>query len=147
MSSLYVSATFPQQRILRIIAGAVKNVADAHGEEFNPRRARSIAKRATGTLSSQWPEVLAASAPSGRSIRTASESNGRLAGAQAAKHARKGDVLRAKAFPTRLFIRDISRQLRDLKASGQTERAQAFIDVLRLVSNLSEPTPTERTEA
>lgn len=60
MPSLYNRATPSQARILRIIEGAVLNTADAHGESRDAWAARSIAKRATGTLTAQWPEVLAA---------------------------------------------------------------------------------------
>lgn len=51
MTSLYKRATPSQHRILRAVEGAVKNVADAHGLEFSPRHARSIAKRTASTIS------------------------------------------------------------------------------------------------
>lgn len=60
MASLYKRANPAQVKILRIIEGAVLNTADAHGLKRDNSLARSIAKRAAGTLSSQWPEVLAA---------------------------------------------------------------------------------------
>lgn len=66
MTSLYRRATPAQGAILRIIEGATKNAADAHPEiKVSARHRRSIAKRAAGTLSAQWPEVLAANRRSG----------------------------------------------------------------------------------
>lgn len=61
MSSLYNRASPAQGRVLRIVEGAIKNAADAHSEiKVSPRLRRSIAKRAAGTLTAQWPDVLAA---------------------------------------------------------------------------------------
>lgn len=71
MASLYKRATPAQARMLRIVAGAVMNAAHAHPEVIIPESfARSVAKRAAGTLTAQWPEVLAANC-------TLSESGGR----------------------------------------------------------------------
>jgi hypothetical protein len=70
MVSLYKRATPSQVRILWAVEGAVLNTADCHSElgailKPNPGLARSIAKRAAGTLTAQWPDVLAVrSAPS-----------------------------------------------------------------------------------
>lgn len=61
MASLYKRATPSQAYILRAVEGAVKNAQDAHPEiQISQRHRRSIAKRAAGTLTAQWPEVLAA---------------------------------------------------------------------------------------
>lgn len=63
MATLYKRANSIQQRMLRIIEGAVKNTADAHPEfRYSPKLGRSIAKRAVGTLSAQLAGVLAAPA-------------------------------------------------------------------------------------
>jgi len=63
MSSLYKRATPMQRRMLRIIEGAVINAHHAHpmGMAEIERFARSVAKRAVGTLSSQLDDVLAGS--------------------------------------------------------------------------------------
>lgn len=63
MVTLAKRATPSQARILRIIEGAVLNTADAHGFKRDERLARSVAKRAAGTLTAQWPEVLAGKPP------------------------------------------------------------------------------------
>lgn len=61
MTSLYRRATPSQARILRAVEGAVRNAAHAHPDRpLDKHMARSIAKRAAGTLSAQWAGVLAA---------------------------------------------------------------------------------------
>ena len=51
MTSLYKRASVRQARILKIVEGACRNAAHAHGEAVLPKNfARSVAKRAAGTL-------------------------------------------------------------------------------------------------
>jgi hypothetical protein len=62
MSTLYSRATPRQARILKIVEGSVRNVAHSHPGWITDERApKSIAKRAAGTLTSQWRTVLGAS--------------------------------------------------------------------------------------
>lgn len=62
MASLYKRATPRQAQVLRMIEGACRNARDAHpGRPLDDMMIRSIAKRAAGTLTSQWGAVLAAS--------------------------------------------------------------------------------------
>lgn len=60
MATLWSRATPSQYRMLRAIAGAIRNAAHAHHVPMPKNFARSVAKRATGTLTAQWPDVLAA---------------------------------------------------------------------------------------
>jgi hypothetical protein len=61
MATLSKRATPQQNVVMRIIEGAIKNATDAHPDwQIDPRFAKSIAKRAAGTLTAQWPDVLAA---------------------------------------------------------------------------------------
>lgn len=47
-------------RVFRAVEGAVLNAAHGHpGWKLSSTMARSIAKRAAGTLTAEWPEVLA----------------------------------------------------------------------------------------
>lgn len=56
MASLYKRKTFRQRAALRIVAGAVMNTAHAHPEYgIDEKFARSVAKRAVGTLTAEWP--------------------------------------------------------------------------------------------
>ena len=59
MPTLRKRATRSQMRMYRAIAGAVRNAAHAHGVSLPFGFDESVAKRATGTLTSQWEEVLA----------------------------------------------------------------------------------------
>lgn len=61
MTTLSKRATPRQAMVLRMIEGACRNAAHAHpGQILDDRLARSIAKRAAGTLTSAWGAVLAA---------------------------------------------------------------------------------------
>ncbi len=62
MSSLYKRANPTQRKMLKIVEGAVLNAYDAHsGIKDIERFARSVAKRAVGTLYSQLGRELAGS--------------------------------------------------------------------------------------
>jgi len=140
---LYKRATLPQQRVLRIIEGAVKNVADSHGTEFDPKLARSIAKRATGTLTACWPEVLAAQSPSKKMLRgPLREPHASLDAAQILKQrpdpalaTRRGQVTASDSLsPLRKLEKQIFQQMRDIKNSGNIAKADAWIEILRMIS-------------
>lgn len=145
MASLYKRATPPQARVLRIIEGAVKNVADAHGEEYNPRMARSIAKRAAGTLTAIWPEVLAARealSDSGGALccQGAIAGSGRhvgiSAGLGASEHTmacRRGRPTLARRPRNRLWSL-LARKMHEVRASGDEARIEAYIEVLRIIA-------------
>lgn len=135
MASLYNRATPQQARILRAVEGAVKNAADAHPEiQISPRHRRSIAKRAAGTLTAQWPAVLAATGPSGKSA--VATTTGDARSAQSARSASRGAENLAIRVPMRRLIRLISQEIGPLKREGRMERAEAFIDVLRMIHEL-----------
>lgn len=137
MTSLYNRATSAQRRILRAVEGAIKDACHAHSElEISPHAMRSIAKRVAGTLSSQWREVLAAVYP------PSSESGlSELAKASAgtsqflmASGRRVGH--RASHAPLRTLWNRLHYEMRGVIASGQTERAKAYIDVMRMIAAL-----------
>lgn len=137
MVTFYKRACPSQKMVLRIVEGAVKNASDAHPEiEISPQHRRSIAKRAAGTLTAQWPDVLAAREPS--------ESDGVLSGSKT--HRRSSQLVPAtgreashdhQRFPLRRLISMISRPIRGLKESGQDERAEAFVDVLKMIHEIT----------
>lgn len=138
MVTLYKRATASQRRVLRIVEGAIKNAADAHPEfRFTPRIARSIAKRAAGTLTAQWPDVLAAKMPSGRSDQTPGASIG-----APIPHLRRvsGKGLRTSAHPQpqlRKMWKWLSIEVGAAKRAGAIERAQAFIEVLKRIDAMA----------
>lgn len=138
MSSLYKRATPSQARILRAVEGAVKNTTDAHPElRIGPQHRRSIAKRAAGTLSAQWLEVLAA-----REINP-SDSDGLIPGMMG--HRRSSETQKAVGRGAANGIRRTSlRHLRakisyDMKRVRQEETpdyTRAMIDVLKMIAAL-----------
>ncbi len=146
MTSLYNRATPSQARILRIVEGAVKNTTDAHPDiKISPRHRRSIAKRAAGTLTACWPDVLAAGLQSSESGAVSLTSKPRRQSSERAKAIEREVPQHSKRFPLRRLIAEIARPIRDLKLSGQTERADAMIDVLRTIHRLrnTPPSPSE----
>lgn len=139
-----------QQLIFRAVFGAVKNAADGHPDwPLDATIARSIAKRATGTLTTLCgSDVLAARAPSERAGRVHTPRPARVFGA-----ARHGGACpaRAKGASRREAVKAVGRrsQLRllhnavgflagEAKRAGKVDRAEAMIDVLRLIAKARE---------
>lgn len=136
MTSLYKRATPAQVRILRIVEGAIKNAVDVHPEiQISPRHRRSIAKRAAGTLTACWPEVLAARGSSDSEAAETSASAPRRS-SQRNPAAGRGASHFSRRSPLRRLEGQIASQLRALKADGRDERVTAFIEVLRMISKL-----------
>lgn len=137
MAEFFATATPSQKRIYRAVRGAAINVAHAHPSwGINPIIARSIAKRATGTLTAGWPDVLAAresASSGGGEVATASS---RLVKVDPAK--RGASLLQRR--PLRRLWRELARQVGPLKWAGQHERAAALIDVLRIVDAMQKAT-------
>lgn len=159
MVSLYKRATPAQAMMLRIIEGAVKNAADAHPEfVLTDRIARSIAKRATGTLTAHLGQALAAKPPGPLSLKirgipeaisgskgTASTLSGvpkggvvvgRRSNASQPLKGRTGPGTQVEKFPVHLLIKNISRRIRPLKTVGETEKAELLIEIMRVIDAL-----------
>lgn len=130
-----------QERVFRAVAGAVKNACDGHRAKwrFDQTFARSIAKRATGTLTSQWPE-LAAPSPSERGVLLAvtDKAPQHVVGLPATRERRERGAFQT-ALPGRRrsplkFLHDrIGAMCGEAKHAGQHERAEALKEVLRLI--------------
>lgn len=143
MTSLVHRATPRQAKLFRIIAGAVLDAIDAHPKWniTHPHMAMSIAKRAVGTLTASWPEVLAAprvtKAPSektGESVTGSASPSpwpGRLANQRQAGRPVPHPLRRRPTLP-RLHAR-ISGLAGMAKWAGKTEAYEAYVDVLRLI--------------
>lgn len=147
-----------QWRLLRIISGAVKNAADAHPEfGIDKKFARSVAKRAVGTLTAQWPEVLAlprgvasnrpddSTASSGRASQISDGAqDGSLTKGRAHRgsssqvaHRAGGSQLKKARLPTsvkRLRMR-IGLMAGEARKAGNVERYEAIADVLRMIAD------------
>lgn len=134
MATLWNRATSPQYRMLRAIAGAVRNTAHAHQLEMPKNFARSVAKRATGTLTAQWPDVLAAT-----SQRRQEGQRERLVSrcpecSQTLKGHSKGDRLRLlRRSPIRSLWKRFAAGMWKVKHEGTPEQYAAHVQVLKLL--------------
>lgn len=136
MTSLYNRATPCQAKVLKIIEGAVRNAEHAHKWNFPARAPRSIAKRAAGTLTAQWPEVLAAAGRSSSELAT-----GRLVfpkpnvGCEpVANQQRRAAHLRSRLARLQLVIGSMAGQAR---RDGSLDRHAALVEVLRLMAAIT----------
>ncbi len=138
MTSLYRRATPPQRRVLRIVEGAVKNALDAHPRAAVPHNfARSVAKRATGTLTAQWPDVLAARMPSDRAgsdLVKARPVKSHLR--QASQRGSSYLLRRTPPCPFKKLYTRLGAMAGFARKAGNEKRAAAFADALRVIANL-----------
>ena len=150
MATLYKRATPSQRKILRIVKGAVLNEADAHGRKRDEIMARSIAKRAAGTLTAQMRDVLALDSPTSVSndvaivakIAVACEQQSE--GDHLVKHptplirarGQRGPSKVVRRSPLMRLRKQLSSQMRGLRESGQIERYEAYKEVLRQISKM-----------
>jgi ribosomal protein L29 len=132
--------------ILRIIEGAIKNACDSHGLEFDPYFARSVAKRAAGTLSAEMSAVLAAKPSEKLGVATNLVSSRRAARTWSSASPVRGSKLvmgqssgrsqNTKVAPLRQLEKHLFSQMRAVKDSGNVEKANAFIEILRKIAEL-----------
>lgn len=135
MATFSKRANLRQHRILRIVEGAVRNAADAHpaAGDWN-RFARSVAKRAAGTLSAQWADVLAMPrvAPSDQGVELATDSM-HLRRSHSSRPGERGRSQRVRPPPLSRLHRRIGFLAGQAQRAGQIERHAALVEVLRLV--------------
>jgi hypothetical protein len=139
MSSLWLRASPWELRALRIVAGAVLNARDMHpGHPVDRKFARGVAKRAIGTLSSQWGDVLAASnrRPSVAERETRQDALRREA--QCYQPRERGQAMLATRLPpVRLAIKAIAAEIGAARKSGQsTEKIEGMIECLRIIDRI-----------
>ena len=135
MSTLSKRATPSQQRIMRAVEGAVRNVAHYHPDwQFRPEFARSIAKRATGTISASWPELLAAP------MRSDSADAGRRESAlpsasRPATVPKRGASQALRRPPLKLAHNRLGAMAGWARKAGHEARAAALADALRVLAS------------
>lgn len=137
-----------------MIEGAFRNAAHAHpGRPLDDRLARSISKRAAGTITSVWRDVLAMPlawseggpgnvgpgvASDGSDMQTAIV---RSAGTRSESRPRAASQSPWRG-PLRHLHRAVGNAVGEAEYASQTERAEAFKDVLRLIARMvAEPVP------
>lgn len=149
MASLYKRASPRQAMILRMVEGAVHNTMHAHpGRQIDDRITRGIAKRAAGTITSQWRSVLAA--PKGRSegeSGNGTDQKATVGNKVVLAHGKRSpqvvsDDLGARhtlswRAPLRALHRMIGGACGDARRTGNAEREMALKDVLRAIARLA----------
>lgn len=157
MSTLSKRSTPRQDMVLRMIEGACRNTAHAHpGWILDDKLARSIAKRAAGTLTSQWGLVLAApqARSEGQAVKGAhglpagDSQTVSVSGRRAANtlYSRSGVASRVTwRDPLLLLHRALGYSIRDALRDNNPARADALRDVARCVGPLAraETPPTD----
>jgi hypothetical protein len=135
MTSLARTATPRQKMVMRMVRGAVLNAAHAHPDWDATRLARSIAKRAAGTLTAQWRDVLASPerAPSDRASRQAYHGS-RLRDWSVSDGC--GAAQRTRRAALRSLRNTVGALAGGARRAGQTERYAALVEVLRLIAAL-----------
>lgn len=150
-----------QDMIFRAVAGAVMNTAHGHPDWWLDKiKARSIAKRATGTLSAQLGELAVAKAPSDkdrengvtspRSDRAPSARKPQTLGHEPPSqgaHERRGTIAnqgckpRGRPSPLRLAHIAVGILTGQARRAGDTKRAEALADALRVIGQLRREHP------
>ncbi len=123
MSTLWKRASGAQEWMLVIVAGAVINAAHSHpGKMPDKQFARSVAKRAVGTISAHMPELLAANRESGEPSGSRRLSNGRRRHRRlSTKGVETGRSESVKAAPFTALCRKLGNQKWKLRTAGDTE--------------------------
>jgi hypothetical protein len=136
MASLWKRANGPQRRMLRIVAGAVIDAANAHPNAKPDKRfARSVSKRAVGTLSAQWTEVLAAPGRASSEAKCATLADALRRKAKLRRLCKRGPAKGLIRWPPLAFaVREIGNQVGRARRTGQYEREAALIECLRIIN-------------
>lgn len=134
MATLWKRATPSQYRMLRAIAGAVLNTCDHHQMDRDHRFARGVAKRAVGTLTAQWPDVLAAKANRRQDgLRDIVWTRGPR-GSEPCEGHPEGDRLRLlRRSPIRNLWKGYAAKMWKIKREGTPEEYAAHVRVLTLL--------------
>lgn len=138
MATIYHRANPSQARIMRAVEGAVRNAAHSHpGWRFDHRFAKSVAKRAAGTLTAEWPDVLAARLARRQAKRLSQLSQGTASGEsviRAPQRAPRRGFHLTEAAPLKSLWRKLSRMAGASK--HEPARLAAIVEILRLVAAL-----------
>lgn len=137
----FINRANPRQRkVVRMVAGAVNNVVHVHPEWKidDPRLANSIAKRAAGTLTAGWPDVLAtprvASSEMVVCVDTVGPPPPPHSGSVASSPSRRtASHLTRRRAPLRVVAAAVGRLAGPAKRAGHTARYEALVEALRII--------------
>ena len=129
-----------QDILFRSIVGAVRNVAHAHPQwGIHPQLARSVAKRAAGTLKARLavlPEVLAPMASEKVDELLVSSAEASRPGRDSRGRGGRSHVPRPS--PLKFLWKTLSWKAGEARAQGKMERYETLIEILRLVHDLQD---------
>jgi hypothetical protein len=131
MTTLSKRSTPSQAKVFRIIEGAIYDAINGHPNWIIDKRfIKSVSKRAVGTLTSQWPEVLATSHATEVKIKITQRPDWR-----AGERRRALSALRQLPEPRYMkAIRNmIGYEAGEARRVGNIEREKAFVEVLKLM--------------
>jgi hypothetical protein len=121
--------------MLRAIAGAVENTSHAHKLALPENFARGVAKRAVGTLTAQWPDVLASATVIWRQEQGRDTYVSRaLRGSEVMESLAKGGRLRLlRRSPIRAIWYMYAKRMFKIRRQGTEEEYQTHCRILRLL--------------
>jgi hypothetical protein len=136
MATLYKRATPAQHRVLRAVEGAVRNAAHAHHRtDISTSFARSIAKRAAGTISAQMPELLAGALRSSDKAELAIVTDLGRGALSSSKCVERGSAqVRLSRPPLRKFWEALQKQIKPLRLAGNDALADAYIEIMKAIA-------------
>ena len=137
MTTLWKRASGPQQKMLRMITGAVLNTANAHpGKLPDEKFARGVAKRAVGTISAQWAELLAGD---GGYDTLSSERRNISVIRRSRRHTLGGDAERVRVNdgPFTKECQRLGRKISPLRAAGDLEAAECLRAAIQALAPLA----------
>lgn len=135
MTTLAKRATPRQAIVMRMVAGAVRNAAHAHPQwNIPPKAANSIAKRAAGTLTAGWPDVLAAPRVSSEGGGGNCQVRAPMSFGEPLTSDKGGRGRPTPRPPLRHLHIAIGAMAADARRTMQLDRERALVDVLRLIA-------------
>jgi hypothetical protein len=111
------------------------NTAHAHHFEVPKNFARSVAKRATGTLTAQWPDVLAATANRRQNgARDGTQSRGPRGSELVEGYSKGGRLRLLRRSPIRAIWKHLAAGMWKIKHEGTPEQYATHVRVLKLLA-------------
>jgi hypothetical protein len=146
MSSLYKRATPEQFWMLRVIEGAIKNTCDAHNDKFSRTFAKSVAKRAVGTLTAERPKTLGAGLPRSDEAMAPFRARLRRVVLTAGRQHRGAVTSSNGRSPFKSLWATVAKQMRSIKDSGDSEVFEAYRDLLKALDRVEKLRNGEASE-
>ncbi len=137
MSSIARRATPTQAKIMRAVRGAVRNAANDHKDwKIDRRFEHSIAKRAAGTLTANWPDASAGNRRKGADRSPLQPATPIVGDAATARGDAGRRARQTGPSPLDLIADSVGRQAGDARRRGDVPVLDALVGVLRDIAKL-----------